>query len=88
MALQKTINLKSVMNIDTNVNAYIKVTEVRATKTNAVAYVDFSQSSDNGSFNREHYEFRPSVSEGSDNFIKQAYVYLKTLDEFSDATDC
>jgi hypothetical protein len=34
------------------------------------------------------YEFKPSVEEGSDNFIKQAYNYLKTLPEYVDAVDC
>jgi predicted choloylglycine hydrolase len=34
------------------------------------------------------YEFKPSVEEGSDNFIKQAYEYLKTLPEYANATDC
>lgn len=34
------------------------------------------------------YEFKPSVEEGSDNFIKQAYNYLKTLPEYADAVDC
>ena len=32
--------------------------------------------------------FRPSVEEGAENFIKQAYEYLKTLPEFEGATDC
>lgn len=34
------------------------------------------------------YNFVPSVAEGSPNFIKQAYLYLKTLPEFSSAEDC
>jgi hypothetical protein len=37
----------------------------------------------------EHsYSFEPSVADGSPNFIKQAYLYLKTLPEFSGAEDC
>lgn len=35
-----------------------------------------------------YYQFQPSVEDGSVNFIKQAYEYLKTLPEFADATDC
>jgi hypothetical protein len=35
-----------------------------------------------------HYAFVPSVSDGSANFIKQAYEYLKTLPEFTGALDC
>jgi hypothetical protein len=34
------------------------------------------------------YSFEPSVADGSENFIKQAYLYLKTLPEFSGAEDC
>lgn len=34
------------------------------------------------------YVFTPSVDDGSDNFIKQAYEHLKTLPEFSGAIDC
>jgi len=34
------------------------------------------------------YTFEPSIADGSPNFIKQAYLYLKTLPEFSGAEDC
>ena len=34
------------------------------------------------------YSFTPSTDNDSENFIKQAYEYLKTLPEFADATDC
>lgn len=34
------------------------------------------------------YKFQPTVDENSPNFIKQAYLYLKTLPEFADAVDC
>jgi hypothetical protein len=34
------------------------------------------------------YNFEPSVSDGATNFIKQSYIYLKTLDEFKNSTDC
>lgn len=32
------------------------------------------------------YTFLPTL--GGDNFIKQAYEYLKTLEEFKEAEDC
>jgi hypothetical protein len=35
----------------------------------------------------ESYEFVPSVEDGSANFLKQGYEYLKTLPEFSEAVD-
>lgn len=34
------------------------------------------------------YFFEPSVADGSPNFIKQAYLHLKTLPEFAGAEDC
>jgi len=34
------------------------------------------------------YSFEPSVADGSPNFIKQAYLHLKTLPEFAGAEDC
>lgn len=34
------------------------------------------------------YRFAPSVADGSENFIKQAYEHLKTLPEFAGAVDC
>lgn len=33
------------------------------------------------------YNFSP-ILESSDNFIKQAYLYLKTLPEYKDCKDC
>ena len=36
----------------------------------------------------KQYTFTPSVADGSANFIKQGYEYLKILPEFADAIDC
>jgi hypothetical protein len=33
------------------------------------------------------YSFVPEVEESSLNFIKQGYIYLKTLEEFSNTVD-
>lgn len=35
----------------------------------------------------QDHVFEPDL-DSSDNFIKQAYLHLKTLPEFADATDC
>jgi hypothetical protein len=37
-------------------------------------------------FLTQHFEFTPALD--GDNFIAQAYVYLKTLPEFAAAVDC
>jgi hypothetical protein len=34
------------------------------------------------------FAFTPSVADGSENFIRQGYEYLKTLPEFARAVDC
>lgn len=34
------------------------------------------------------FKFKPTVDETSDNFIKQAYLHLKSLPEFAGAVDC
>ena len=34
------------------------------------------------------YSFVPTVEDNADNFIKQGYEYLKTLDEYAGAKDC
>lgn len=36
----------------------------------------------------KNYSVLASVADGSPNFIKQAYIELKKLPEFSDAQDC
>jgi len=64
---------------------YAKVIAVIGGKDNLSATVNFN--ADNVSFNKS-YDFTPSVVDNSSNFIKQAYEYLKTLPEFSGATDC
>ena len=64
-------------------DAYIKVKSVRATKETGNAVVSFTGAQ--GCFEKT-YDFAPSMDGG--NFIKQAYLHLKTLPEFSNATDC
>lgn len=95
MALQKTITISgqgSVFNgessipvgdISKDINAYIKVLTVSGSKEKLNITVLFSDGSVN--FYR-NYNFTPDLD--GHNFIKQAYLYLKTLPEFADATDC
>ncbi len=64
-------------------NAYIKVEQVLSTKTDAIALVTFK---DGDYVFERSYTF--TVNLDGDNVIKQAYLYLKTLPEFAEATDC
>jgi hypothetical protein len=51
-------------------------------------YVDWDARNNNlKPIGSKGYSFIPDVGENSVNFIKQAYLYLKTLDEFSDSID-
>ena len=87
MALQKNISLKD--NFDITVDfkdAYIKVTSLEGDKESMVATVDTSDKSGGQVLERKAYEFAPQLDGG--NIIAQAYEHLKTLPEFSDATDC
>lgn len=54
-----------------------------------IEYFVDKASADSGkpNFNTFFYEFPPSVAEGSLNFVKQGYEYLKTLPEFVDTID-
>lgn len=62
---------------------YIKVVSVSGDKENVAANVEFTASNISG---KRTYVFAPSME--GDNFIKQAYKHLKTLEEFSGAIDC
>jgi hypothetical protein len=65
--------------------AYIKVLTTSGCKNHQKAVVSIV--SGDKQIIKEYF-FSPSVSDGSGNFIKQAYTHLRTLPEFSGATDC
>lgn len=88
MALRKTIK-KTVNGFSGTLvceNAYWKVTDIVGTKTNVKFCV--CAFSEEKQVDAVTYSFKPSVEEGSANFIKQAYEHLKTLPEFDGAEDC
>lgn len=83
MALQQTLNLPSGL---TASNAYVRVEQVKLTKT-TVSFTAKGYS--DGSSSKHFYaeEFSCDYDLTGENPIKQAYEYLKTLPEFSGATD-
>lgn len=87
MALSKTIELVSNFG-DTSVfnNPYIAIKKIEGYKDNILINVIFKKAKDNVVLKQEYYSFAPALE--GDNFIKQAYLYLKTLPEFADAIDC
>tara|TARA_R110000796_G_scaffold49051_2_gene117423 strand:+ start:884 stop:1147 length:264 start_codon:yes stop_codon:yes gene_type:complete len=66
-------------------NCYIKISKVSGDKNTVSAYVDFTVNADDGSVLQRLHRFSPDMD--GDNFIRQAYEHLKTLSEFSGATD-
>lgn len=90
MALQKDIILNN--NIEVK-GAYIKIDTISGFKGGLDIGVNFYVSQQSfllgkGYVERKEYSFIPSVEDDSDNFIKQGYEYLKTLDEYVNALDC
>ena len=65
--------------------AYAKVINISGDKNELNAIVHFK--GDIQQFNKQ-YQFKPSTEFDAPNFIKQVYLHLKTLPEFSGAEDC
>lgn len=97
MALKKNITVSGLMQLHTDAGAleqdgyqitmggaYIKVQTVSASKDMATAFVTIS--GPEGRIDRKH-QFTPSVADGAQNFIKQAYEHLKTLPEYAGSED-
>ena len=95
MALRKILSLSGKSFIQTEyglietseatiqMNAYVKVETVSGTKSEVSANVSFS---DGMKKFIKTYNF--AVDLDGENYIAQAYKYLKTLPEFEDANDC
>lgn len=73
-------------------NSYARIDTVAGSKEGITALLNYYVSQDayntGKSFVRQgRYSFVPSIEDTSQNFIKQAYVYLKTLPEFDGVID-
>lgn len=89
MALQKEVSFDNGI---VSEKAYLRVDAIMGSKFglsfNLDTYIsEEAFKSGKGYVLRETYSFIPSVSENSENFIKQAYNHLKTLPEFSMAAN-
>ena len=85
MALQKSTTSPQGFNAD---NAYHRVENVSLLNKNSLNFtvLSYASASNNVSFQANAYSC--SYDLDGENPIKQAYEYLKTLPEFSGATDC
>jgi hypothetical protein len=87
MALEKTVTLVDNFGQDVVLqNAYVKVKLTSSDKKTTNCYVDIRKVKDGDVFETKLYGFFHDLN--GKNFIAQAYEHLKTLPEFSGATDC
>lgn len=87
MAISQTIELMD--NFGERIvfsNSYIRVDGVDADKHRAVMRVSVRSGQAGRSLESRTYSFAPDMD--GPNFIRQAYLHLKTLPEFAGATDC
>ena len=87
MALTKQITLVS--NFGDSVSfdkTYIKVDSLVGNKEQMRVYVSTYKKQNEQLISRKNYSFTPDLT--GKNFIAQAYDYIKTLPDFSGATDC
>ncbi len=89
MALKHTITETNNFGIETTLaDCYIKVGRIVGDKTRLHGTALFMNAAQDNLYFERSYEFVPSVADGSNNFIAQAYAHLKTLPEFAGAVDC
>lgn len=79
-------NIKKELTLD---KVYIMVNTIEGTKDKIEfkVYV-YTDETKECVLDIKHYSFTPVVDQDSYNFIKQAYLYMKTLPEYEDAVDC
>lgn len=89
MAIKHTFNVQDNFGHDVVLSdTYCRVSRVVGGKDLMHVNVEVLNGDKDRLFMEKSYSFTPSVEDGSDNFIKQAYEHLKTLEEFDGAEDC
>lgn len=88
MALQLNISLQNNFGeISVFKNAYIKVNRVDCDKSNGRALTHILKEKEKQVLETRAFEYSVNLN-SENNFIKQAYLHLKSLPEFADAVDC
>ena len=67
-------------------DAYIRIEKITGNKESLESNINFYTKRGGQLIKTEYANFTPELD--GDNFIKQAYLHLKTLPEFADAIDC
>jgi hypothetical protein len=87
MALKKTISLKNNFEEMSIFNeAYIKILYIVGDKTEITAFYGVFKNAGDKCLEKVKFQFTPDLD--GCNFIKQAYLHLKTTPEFKDAINC
>ena len=87
MALQMQITATLPFVGATELASYVRVESTHSTKHECTALVQQRHVDGNGEIIRtDSYLFVPDLD--GPNFIRQAYLHLKTLPEFANAVDC
>ena len=89
MALKTNFDLvNNFGQISSLTNCYCKVTQIVGNKTRINFQVVVMNEDKNFVYQEETFGFDPSVDKNANNFIAQAYEYLKTLPQFASSVDC
>jgi|688.fasta_scaffold286675_1 hypothetical protein len=87
MALQKTITLiDNFGEVVTFESAYVKVLRVVGSKSEVEIIYGIARNNTGDVLQINSVRFIPDMD--GENFIRQAYLHLKTLPEFANAVDC
>jgi len=97
----KSENGESITQTKNYPSAYVRIDEIIGDKATITLIVNVYESKptikaddegveyeESNRLDELFFNFAPSVADGSSNFIKQGYEYLKTTDIFANATDC
>lgn len=86
MALSKKITKADNFGKNVELDCYIRVSAVNASKSEAQASVAYLEGADGRLYFSETHDFQIDMQGG--NPMQQAYEHLKTLPAFAGATDC
>lgn len=88
MALVKKLVLTDNFGGQTAYDCYVRIVEVRSSKTNAVAKYNIMSADQVKVYESKDIDFETSVALDSPNIWTQAYRALKALPMFENAMDC
>lgn len=83
MALKVNRKLKTGIMVE---SAYARVEHISSNKNTLGMQVNFYTSIENEAFETLNYQTDLKIDDS--NYFKQAYEYLKTIDEFKESEDC